>query len=217
MSQTRISYFIIFSSFLFIILSLGVWQLNKSYIKEYNKKYFSQNLYNNPLKVNSLNYKFKSFQFIELEGFFLNNYTIFFEPRTYKGIRGFHKLVPFEVENKIIMVNRGFSEIKKINNFKNKQIIRGIIIKFPQSKYFELENDLNNNKWYTIEKNDISVFTGLKLEDYLMYEIIENTDEERIGVLPNTISEVNHLQYSITWFLLAIIMSVIFYLKTSKK
>ena len=129
---------------------------------------------------------------------------------------GFHKLVPFNVADKFIMVNRGFTENKVEENSQKESSIKGIIIKFPKPSYFELENDLNHNKWNTLEKNDISKYTGLKLENYLMYEIFDDNNF-REAVLPNTISDVNHLQYALTWFLLALTMSIVFFMKIYKK
>ena len=208
--------FILFSLCFFILMVLGTWQFNKNYLKKNNKTNFSNNLEQEPTNINSLNIKLNEFQFIRIKGSFLNKHTIFFEPRTKKGVVGFHKLVPFKVADKVIMVNRGFTENKAEENSQKEISIKGIIIKFPKPSYFELENDLNHNKWYTLEKNDISKYTGLKLENYLMYEIFDDNNFRK-AVLPNTISDVNHLQYALTWFLLALTMSIVFFMKIYKK
>ena len=216
-SEKIIPSFFFFSVCLYTLLILGVWQLNKNHIKKQNKINFSENLDNKPNIVDSLDNKFENFQFVNLKGFFLHKHTMYFEPRTYKGIRGYHKLVPFKVKEKIIMVNRGFTTIRENKKIFNEDSVKGIIIKFPAPSYFELENDLNNNTWYTLNIKDVSSFTGLNLENYLMYELVENSNSNLIGVLPNTVSETNHLQYALTWFFLATIMCIIFYIRFYNK
>ena len=206
-----------FSFCFFALLSLGVWQLNKNHIKSKNKTNFSQNLAKNALNVNSLDIRFKDFEYIKLEGSFLNKKTIFFQPRTYNGLRGYHQLVPFLVDDQIVMVNRGFTVNKVTDESLAQSTIKGIVIKFPKTSYFELENDLENNKWYTLRKNDIKTHLGLNLVDYIIYQVYDNKNDSLIGVLPNSISEINHLQYALTWFLLASIMSAIFIIKLYKK
>ena len=205
--------FFIFSLCLYTLLILGVWQLNKNYIKQNNKINLSINLDNKVNTFDSLDNKFEDFELVNLKGFFLKEHTIFFEPRTYKGVRGYHKLVPFKVKEKIIMVNRGFTTSRENKKISDEDSVKGLIIKFPTPTYFELENDLNNNTWYTLNVNDISSFTGLNLENYLMYELVQNSNSNFKGVLPNTVSDINHLQYALTWFLLATIMYIIFHIK----
>ncbi len=209
--------FLIFSVCFFALLSLGVWQLNKNHLKSKNKTNFSQNLAKNALNINSLDKRFKDFEYIQLEGSFLNKKTIFFEPRTYNGLRGYHQLVPFLVNDKIVMVNRGFTVNKIIDEPPSQSSIKGIVIKFPKPSYFELENDLENNKWYTLKKNDIKKHLGLNLINYIIYQVYDKKNDNLIGVLPNSISEINHLQYALTWFFLASIMSAIFIIKLYKK
>ena len=115
----------------------------------------------------------------------------------------------YKVGNKYILVNKGFTLDKYIkkNNEKN---IEGIIIKIPKPKFFELENDFKNNKWYTLSKKDIEKKTGLKLTPYIVYKqnIIKATNS--VAVKPNLISKVNHLNYAMTWFFLSITLCVIF-------
>ena len=71
-----------------------------------------------------------------------------------------------------------------------------------------IKNDIINNKWYTLDLNQISNFLNLKLEPLLIYEI-NNYSNNTINVKPNTISNINHLNYAITWFLMAITLAII--------
>ena len=51
-------------------------------------------------------------------------------------------------------------------------------------------------------------FLNIKLEPLLIYEM-NSSSKEIINVKPNTVSNINHLNYALTWFMLAISLSVI--------
>lgn len=206
--NNKISLYLSFSLAFFLLLSLGIWQLNKHKIKDYNKGLVALNINKSPKELTSLDKKIDSLEIITVKGELLMDKSIYFEPRTYKGKIGYHLLVPLQVDNKYVLVNKGFTE-NKIKFYKNtKEKIDGLIISFPKSKFFELKNDIINNKWYTLDLNQISNFLNLKLEPLLIYEI-NNYSNNTINVKPNTISNINHLNYAITWFLMAITLAII--------
>ena len=211
--KTKSSYipsYIVFSACLFILYSLGVWQLNKHYHVKKKNFYYSFSVKNKPLFIKSLKHKFKNYQFIEAKGFFLEDKAIFFEPRTYKGKVGFHKIVPFKIKDEYILVNRGFTQKKIIKSNDSDFIkIQGTIIKIPSPGFFSLKNDIQSKKWYTLDRVDVSQYLMLDISPYVLYEK-KNDKNDYKDVLPNTISKVNHLQYAITWFLLALTMKTVF-------
>ena len=206
--NNKISLYLSFSLAFFLLLSLGIWQLNKHKIKDYNKGLVALKINKSPKELISLDKNIDSLEIITVKGELLMDKSIYFEPRTHKGKIGYHLLVPLQVDNKYVLVNRGFTE-NKIKFYKNtKEKIDGLIISFPKSKFFELKNDIINNKWYSLDLNQISNFLNLKLEPLLIYEI-NNNSNNTINVKPNTISNINHLNYSITWFLMAITLAII--------
>ena len=93
---------------------------------------------------------------------------------------------------------------------KNKVVsLQGTILKIPEPGYFSLKNDFKGKKWYTINVKDIAKNLNIDLHPYVIYE--KNSDNNDFkNVLPRTISKVNHLQYALTWFLLAVTMIIIF-------
>ena len=206
--NNKISLYLSFSLAFFLLLSLGIWQLNKHKIKDYNKGLVALKINKSPKELISLDKNIDSLEIITVKGELLMEKSIYFEPRTHKGKIGYHLLVPLQVDNKYVLVNRGFTE-NKIKFYKNtKEKIDGLIISFPKSKFFELKNDIINNKWYSLDLNQISNFLNLKLEPLLIYEI-NNNSNNTINVKPNTISNINHLNYAITWFLMAITLAII--------
>ena len=212
-NKNLISVYLTFSVAFFILLCLGMWQLNKHYYKS-NKKSLINTKLNAELKnLNLFNLKINGAEVIKIKGEILENKSLFFEPRTQNGKIGYHKLIPIKVEEKYILINRGFTlhkEKKKLS--KNKiESIQGIIINFPKPKFFELKNNTYKNQWYTLKIEDISQYLKIKLEPFLIYEI-NSSSTKLINVKPNYLSEINHLNYAITWFMLAITLSFIFIL-----
>ncbi|MBF96872.1 MAG: hypothetical protein CFH34_01084 [Alphaproteobacteria bacterium MarineAlpha9_Bin4] len=208
--KNQISIYLVFSCAFFILLCLSVWQFNKHKIKSYNKNLLSSKINQKAKEIESLNINIENMEIINIKGTIQEKKSLYFEPRTYKGKIGYHKLVPLKVGKKHILVNRGFTtEKKQIFSNKNKiEKINGLIIKFPKRNFFELENDVINNKWYSLNLEEISNFLNITLEPFLIYEM-NNSSNKLINVRPNTISNINHLNYSLTWFLLALTLSII--------
>ena len=208
-NKNIISVYLVFSFTFFILLFLGVWQLNKHKIKSYNKNLLLTKINGKPMELDSLKVNIENMEIINVIGVMLEEHSLFFEPRTYKGKVGYHKLVPLKVGDKNVLVNRGFTkEKKKIKSENKNEKINGLAIKFPNPSFYELENDIKNNKWYTLNLEEISKFLNIKLEPLLIYEM-NSSSKEIINVKPNTVSNINHLNYALTWFMLAISLSVI--------
>ena len=128
--NNKISLYLSFSLAFFLLLSLGIWQLNKHKIKDYNKGLVALKINKSPKELTSLDKKIDSLEIITVKGELLMEKSIYFEPRTYKGKIGYHLLVPLQVDNKYVLVNRGFTE-NKIKFYKNtKEKIDGLIISF---------------------------------------------------------------------------------------
>ncbi len=209
--KNSLSIYLIFSIAFFVLLCLAMWQLNKHYQKAERKNLIDLKFTQEPKYISNLNFNLKSLEIIKIKAEILEDKSLFFEPRTYKGKVGYHKLTPLKVEDKYVLVNRGFTTQKKIESIKSDKFdtISGIIINFPKPKFFELKNNVKDNKWYSLVIEDISLYLNVKLEPFLIYEINNNSNKV-INVKPNYLSEINHLNYAMTWFMLAVTLSIIF-------
>ena len=210
--------YLAFSVVFFILLCLGMWQLNKHYTKSYKKTLINTNLNAGPKNLYNFNLNINDLEIIKIKGEILENKAIFFEPRTHKGKVGYHKLIPIKVKDQYVLVNRGFTLQKETEVFSKKKIdnIQGIIINFPKPKFFELKNDIKGNIWYTLHLEEISRYLNIKLVPFLIYEI-NNSSDKLINVKPNYLSEINHLNYAVTWFMIDVILCFIFILFMRKK
>ena len=207
--KNSISIYLAYSVAFFFLMCLGMWQLNKHKIKIDNKSLLASKLEDSPKELLSLDNMINNMEIINIKGDFLENKALFFEPRTHRGKVGYHLIVPLKVDDKYVLVNKGFLDNKEKTSINNKiESVKGLTIKFPNAKFFELKNDPKNNTWYSLDLEQISSYLDLKLEPFLIYQI-HNTNSELVSVRPNTISNINHLNYALTWFLLAITLSII--------
>ena len=211
-----------FSLSIFLLLVLGTWQLNKNYIVNKNNKNFKNKNQENSLKLFSLPDKIEDLTYVKFNKVYLTNNFLYLEPRTLKGEVGYHKISVIEVDEKYLLVNEGFITSKEFrnNNIKKKQEIEGYIITIPEPKFFELKNDIINKIWYTLKLEDFEKEFDLKLSKYILYQQRDKENNKFKSVVPNIVSNVNHLNYALTWYFLSIALFIIFflfYIKNYKK
>ena len=79
---------------------------------------------------------------------------------------------------------------------------------------FKPENDIPNNYWFTLNREDVFKYTGKNFSPYIIY-LSEQNDLPKTKSITANISN-NHKKYALTWFSLAISILLI-YLYLRKK
>ena len=207
-----------FSVSIFLLLVLGTWQLNKNFIVNKNNKNFKNKNQENSLILFSLPDKIEDLTYVKFSKVNLTNKFLYLEPRTFKGQVGYHKISVIQVDGRYLLMNEGFITAKEFiyNNIKKKYEIEGYIITVPEPKFFELKNDAVNKVWYTLKLDDFEKEFDLKLSPYILYQQGYNKDNKLKSVMPNLVSNVNHLNYALTWFFLSFALFIIFFIFFTK-
>ena len=135
-----------------------------------------------------------------------------------KGKPGFEVINPILIDTKYYLLNRGWIQFDKkgmieINNTNEKNII-GTLKKQTQANRFKPKNDIAKNYWFTLNRDDILVYTGKKFSEYIIY-LDGSYQTPKPKKITANISN-NHKKYAITWFSLAISI-LILYLYFRKK
>ena len=214
-----------FLSLLLLVLSLGVWQIDRGYNKKELENTFLERQ-SQPVKEIKYNTFLESdlYRNVVLEGRYLENIFLL-DNKTYNGKPGLKVFSPFETtNNSLVLVSRGWVEfedrsnlpiIKTINNvFKIQGVLR------PESKDFVLENEEMNNKnnpilVQTINLSELSNFLGKPLSPYIL-ELSELSESAFIKTWqPINLSSFRHFGYAVQWFGLAIVLIVgyVFFLR----
>jgi len=204
----------LFSVFVFfiisILISLGSWQLYRLNWKLNLISEIENSLKNNPIEFSKANKK--NYLRIKTSG------TIDFDKQIYlynlsdSGKPGFEVINPILINNENYLINRGWISFDQKDqskiNFLNEDKIIGTLKLQSKASMFKPENDIEENYWFTLDRDDIFNFTGKRFSNYIIYL---NGDYKipKPKVITADISN-NHKKYAITWFSMAISILLIY-------
>ena len=207
-------YKFLFSIFVFffisVFLALGSWQIIRLNWKLELINQIETSLKDIP--VNLSNSKHKNYLRIKTRG------SIDFEKQIYlynlneKGKPGFEVINPLKVGNNNYLLNRGWIPFNKKEdetiNVIDENYINGVLRKQIKPNMFKPENDLSENYWFTLDRDDIFKFTGKNFSPYVIY-LSGNNEFPKPKSITANISN-NHKKYALTWFSLAISILLIY-------
>ena len=208
------SVFIIF--FILVFIALGTWQIIRLNWKNNLILEIENSLKKPPVeltKSNKQNYlKIKTSGSIDFEK------QIYLYNLNDTGIPGFEVLNPILINGENYLINRGWIPFEKkdmpeINIFDQNNIV-GTLKTQGRKNIFKPDNDIKENYWFSLNREDISKFTGKNFSEYIIY-LDGNYQLPKPKKITANISN-NHKKYAITWFSLAISI-LLLYLYFRKK
>ena len=205
---------LLFSVFVYfiilVLLSLGSWQLYRLTWKLDLISEIKNSLKNNPVELSKSDKK--NYLRIKISG------TIDFDKQIYlynlndNGKPGFEVINPILIGNENYLINRGWIPFDKknqleINLFDSSNLI-GTLKTQLKANSFKPDNDMEENYWFTLDRDDVFLYTGKKFSKYIIYL---NGDYKlpKPKVITANISN-NHKKYAITWFSMAISILLIY-------
>ena len=196
-----------------ILLSLSGWQLKrlswkKNLIETRIDRYEKNSKELDELKdiSNSEFYK------VNVVGSFLNNKEMFMPALSKNGNNGFHILVPIKLlDGKTIIYDTGWvpthkkEQAKRTENLDDNISIKESVIRLPGRKgKYQPDNELENNFWFFVDTQEMSKYLNLNVEKEFYLEAANDGPEGYpLGGQTRIYIRNNHLQYAITWFLIA--------------
>ena len=210
----------LFSIFVFFFISifvaLGSWQLIRLNWKLDLIEQIQSSLKDEPININ--NTTLKNYLRIKAVGRINFEKQIYLYNLNEKGEPGFEVVNPIEIDNKNYLLNRGWIPFNKKNekeiNIIDENNIVGILRKQIKANMFKPKNDILNNYWFTLNRDDIFKFTGKNFSPYVIY-LSGNNELPKPKLITANISN-NHKKYAMTWFSLAISI-LLLYLYFRKK
>ena len=208
------SVFIIF--FIFVFVALGSWQIVRLNWKNNLILEIENSLKNPPVELTNSNVenylKIKTSGSIDLEK------QIYLYNLNDTGTPGFEVINPILINDTNYLINRGWIPFEKknsqeINIFDEKDII-GTLKQQGRKNIFKPDNDLEENYWFSLNREDIFKFTGKEFSKYIIY-LNGNYQVPKPKKITANISN-NHKKYALTWFSLAISI-LLLYLYFRKK
>ena len=207
-------YKFLFSVFVFFFISvflvLGSWQIIRLNWKLELISQIESSLKDEPVNLSSDT--IKNYLRIKSTG------TINFDKQIYlynlneKGKPGFEVINPLKIGDSNYLLNRGWIPFDMKNNksinIADEDSIIGILKKQTKANRFKPENDLLNNYWFTLDREDIFKFTGERFSPYVIY-LSGNNELPKPKLITSNISN-NHKKYAMTWFSLAISIFILY-------
>ena len=194
----------LFCFILFVLLGMGVWQVQRFFyktevIESLDKRGSDIPVFSDISKVQQkTNYK------VKLKGEFIKGQTLFWYSLQ-KNKMGYYLLVPFKMDNGILLVDLGWSKVKKDVQIKPGQhVLSGYLLEFFGPSKFVVNNDIKGKTWFRLDKEEIDKYLG-----YSIMPLVLKVSDKRYLVgqdifQPKKITN-NHLYYAVMWFSLALI------------
>tara|TARA_B100000989_G_scaffold221845_1_gene169566 strand:- start:2573 stop:3295 length:723 start_codon:yes stop_codon:yes gene_type:complete len=196
-----------------ILLTLSGWQIHRlnwkeNLISERVDRFERESSNLKSFKTPS-NHEFRK---VRINGKFLNDKEMFMPALSKNGNNGFHILVPISDEKENFFIfDTGWVPTKKKNQFLRRNnldssfSVKEAVIRLPGRKgKFQPDNEPQNNFWFFVDTKQMSEFTSLNFEKTFYLEAVNNGPNGfPLGSQSRIYIRNNHLQYAITWFLIA--------------
>ena len=208
------SVFIIF--FIFVFVGLGTWQIIRLNWKNNLILEIENSLKNPPVELAESTKE--NFLKIKTSGSIDFDKQIYLYNLNDTGTPGFEVINPITVGDENYLINRGWipfekKNTKEINLFDQENII-GTLKLQGRKNIFKPDNNLVENYWFSLNREDVLKFTGKSFSKYIIY-LDGNYQFPRPKKITANISN-NHKKYAMTWFSLAISI-LLLYLYFRKK
>lgn len=204
-----------------ILLALGTWQVFRLEEKTRLLTQIDERTNGQPLPLVDVlaahgGQQDIEYQRVQLKGRFDHGKEAYLQTSE-RGQFGWRVIVPFLTEQGVIFLDRGFVPPEKKDATKRKSgllgetvTIIGLARKFARPNAFVPDNDLAKNVWYWPDLKALATWSGYSKAETGFYIQDQNPAPggwPRGGAtllkIPN-----NHLSYSMTWYGLAIVLSI---------
>ena len=209
---------VIFFCLFLMVLSLGIWQIDRGYNKKELENTFLERQ-SQPVKEIKYNTFENSdlYRNVVLEGKYLGQIFLL-DNKIHNGKPGLKVFSPFEsINESLVLVSRGWIEFEDRSNLpmikteRNALKIQGILR--SESKDFILENDnmkKNTNPILvqTINLDELSNYLGKPLSPYIL-ELSELSKSAFVKTWqPINLSSFRHFGYAVQWFGLGLVLII---------
>jgi surfeit locus 1 family protein len=214
---------------LLVLLILGTWQIQRLLYKENLIKTLNEQatLPAIELPENLTDILDKEYRLVRLRGEYLHDKEmyLFTGSLSARGPSGYNILTPFKTsQGRYILVDRGWvGAERKSPDTRPETLTSGsvdlvaMIHKGERPGRFTPDNDVVKNLWFWIDIDAIKSYAGVPMEN-IYVRLLKTKGEVTFPIAGDATIKVrnDHLQYAITWYTLAVILIVIYFLYSRK-
>ena len=207
--KNKILFSIFVFFFIFIFIALGTWQIVRLNWKLELLNKIDVSLNKEPVDLMSI--PLDDYLKIKTTGVIDFDKQIYLYSLNEKGAPGFNVINPIIINNKNFLLNRGWIPFDKKNtkeiNIFNEKTIFGTLKKQTKASKFKPANDIKDNYWFSLDRNDIFKYTNKDFSPFIIY-LNNNLELPKPKIITVNIPN-SHKKYAITWFSLA--LSIFFF------
>ena len=210
-----------------ILLGLSGWQIKRLNWKTDLISQRINSFESDPISLVNLNQPEKNeFRKVFVDGQLLNEFEMYMPALSKRGNNGFHILVPLKTTSgKFIIYDTGWIPLKikekqkrLLNISTNSQTFEAVIRTSGRKGYFQPDNDIDTNTWFFVEPELMSEYLKMNFENKYYLEAVKNGPNGfPLGNQTRIYLRNNHLQYALTWFMIACGLIGVFFFANIKK
>ena len=199
---------------------LGYWQLQRLQWKNDLISSIELNFNSKTIDFPILNDADNKYEYMQthIEGKFMVKQSMFFFRSNLRGESGYEIVVPFKTTlSKDVYVIIGWIPFDKKDVIDLKFIddkaltkIEGSLIYSKKRKPLIPDNDISSNVWYLMNSEEMDIVNNLNSSNYLLKITDKNYFPQILIEFEPTNITNNHLQYAGTWFLLALVNTIMY-------
>lgn len=207
---------------LIVLLALGTWQLERLEWKEGLIAERTSRAAAPAIAPPGADADLSELEFrpVRLRGRFLNDQEMFLAARSMNGNVGYHVVTPFLLENgAAVLVDRGWIPLDRKDASARSEgeiaggtEVVGLIREGGRTGWFTPDNRPGENFWFYVDVPAMAAHAGLaqSLPYFVEAGPAENPGGLPIGGQTRLKLRNDHLQYAVTWYLLALALVVIY-------
>jgi surfeit locus 1 family protein len=213
-----------------LLMGLGVWQVQRLHWKEALIARVESRMAQPAVPLDealSHGLAKAEWRHVSVHGKFLNDDELYLFAPSKAGQPGYHVIAPLQLEGgNVVLIDRGFvPEDLKDPTARQKGQLEGEItvtgvLRLPQPPgLFTPAPDQIHRVWFTKDVQSMAQAAGVALSTPIVIEAdaTPNPGEYPLGCQTRVDFPNNHLQYAITWFALALVLTVIYLLYHRKQ
>ncbi len=214
--------------FIIVFIALGKWQLSRA--DERSMQYEKlENLSKEPVvTISGGLVKLEDVQYrqVEAKGYYLPEYTIYLDNKTYKGHAGYHVITPLKILSSevLVVVNRGWisagkdrSILPEIETASGEIVIHGVAAS-PELKTFELgAPDVSGPVWSSFNLERYRQMTGYDFQPLMLLQKDSMSDGLIRDWIKADSGASKNIGYAVQWFSLAATTIIIFLILNVKR
>ena len=215
----------ILSSLVITCIFLAFWQIDRGKQKDELYNSFKKSMASKPKLISVLPDSYQNFQKIQINGVYSSDKQFLLDNKVYKRKAGYDVLTPMIVNDRVILVNRGWVDnnnrlaLPKIDISEPYASVIGYVYNYE--KGYVLDSDEINNEWpVLIQQVDIKKMTKSLGREIMPYILVMSTKQRHsfeIRELYKKNDKLKHYMYSGQWFIFSIIGIYLIYILTRRQ